>query len=84
MAAKRVGEGADFDRIAERRARAVALHESHAVGRHSRARHRLGANILLPRRARRGEAHLAAAVVVARGAFDHGVDAIARHLRRGE
>ncbi|EDT39162.1 hypothetical protein BamMEX5DRAFT_5055 [Burkholderia ambifaria MEX-5] len=69
-------ERACLDRVAERRAGSVRFDQIDVVERCPAAAIRGGNHVGLPLRARRGETHLVAAVIIERGALDHGPDRV--------
>ena len=78
------GQRGDLDGIAERRGGAVRLHVADGVGGHARERVGQRDDLGLSVHARRGEADLAAAVVIHGRTFDHRVNRIAVGERIGE
>ena len=74
---ERLAQALDLDRIAERGAGAVRLDVGDRRGVHPGDRVRLGDDLGLAQRVRRGVGHLRRAVVVQRGSADHRVDAVA-------
>jgi hypothetical protein len=82
--AERARERGDLDRVAEVRARAVALDVVDAARVHARERLRLDDRRGLAVHRRREIARLAGAVVVDGAAADDGVDVVAVAQRRGE
>ena len=77
---KRLGEGGDFDRVAQVGAGAVAFHVVDGVGAHASHRLRLGDGLGLSVHAGGQVTSLGGAVVVDRGALDHGPDVVAVFL----